>query len=124
MRYRFLTCVLVVLSLLNAMPSAAQSQRPSRAACEAAVRAGLAALTQQPISVVNDVLDSWGTEDIAEALELPAGCRLPAWAPAVEPLDDGTIALYLMWNPRTGELGELLPNEWEAGWWECIPPVS
>lgn len=117
--------MLVLFSLMT-HPVAAQSDRPSRATCEAAVRAGLQALTQQPADVVEALITDWGTAETAAALGLPDGCRVPVAVPAIEPLDEGGFMICLWWDPKTGALGEALREspQWPTGWWECIGPPS
>ena len=114
----------VVISLggLLTAPAVGQAGRPSRATCEAAVRAGIEALTQWPRDQVEALIADWGGPETAAALGLPEGCRVPPSVPAIEPLENGAFALCLWWAPKTGDLGELLQQDggWTAGWWECF----
>lgn len=118
--------LLLIVSYASPMTGTAQPDRPTKAACEAAVRVGLQALTQQPQAEVEALITNWGTTETAAALGLPEGCRLPPSTPAIEPLEDGGFAVCLWWDPRTGDLGTLLDDAggWGAGWWECIGPPT
>lgn len=123
---RSLLAVMLLLIVSHASPilGAAQAARPTKAACEMAIRVGLQALTQQPQAEVEALIADWGTAEIAVTLGLPEGCRLPPSVPAIEPLEDGGFAVCLWWDPRTGDLGSLLDEAegWNVGWWECIAP--
>lgn len=126
---RFLLAILLLLVIRHAplMTEAAQAGRPTKAACEAAVRVGLQALTQRPQAEVEALIADWGTAKTVTALGLPEGCRLPPSTPAIEPLENGEFAVCLWWEPKTGDLGTLLGDAegWDVGWWECIsPPIA
>lgn len=115
--------LVLILGILLAAPASGQAERPSKAACEAAVRAGVQALTLQPREEAAALLEDWGGAETAAVLGLPDGCRVPTAIPAIEPLEGGQFMICLWWNPRTGELGEILDSGgWTAGWWECIGP--
>lgn len=122
--------VILLLLLIGPAPpmtGAAQADRPTKAACEAAVRVGLQALTQRPQAEVEVLIADWGTAETVTALDLPEGCRLPTSTPAIESLEDGGFAVCLWWEPKTGDLGTLLDatEGWDVGWWECIgPPIT
>lgn len=122
---RMLVALLFAISIIAGPAASAAAERPSQASCEEAVRAGLQALTQQPIDQVQAIIDDWGSPETDAALGLPAGCHVPASIPAIEPLDNGAFSICLWWHPESGALGEALGSDrmWPGAWWECIGPA-